>query len=169
MLPDTSNANTSLQIEVQIPWVDTLELGQGIDALTGATKGIAFQDVVWTADSKPNDHKSTATSQIIRHLNELYHDVHFGAVATVNSSSPVALSTSFDYLRSRALSSCSFMVEYKINGQYGFERPPRDKFALTPEAEQCLNDSQKFRDRYGDYFIYGFQRCYTFHTLVHYK
>ena len=166
---NTTNATTSLQIEVQMPWLDTFELGQGIDALTGASKGTAFQDVIWTSDGRPIDHKSTATSQIIHHLHELHHDIHFGVAATVNSSSPVALSTSFDYLRSKALSSSSFIVEYKNSGQYGFERPPRSKFELTHEAEQCLDDPKTFRQRYGDYFVYGFQRGYSFHTLVHYK
>jgi hypothetical protein len=152
-----------------MPWQDTFELGQGIDALTGTTKGTAFQDVVWNTDGGPSDHKSSATSQIIHHLHELHHDVHFGADATINSSSPVAIGTGFDYLSSKGLSSSSFMIEYKISGQYGFERPPRDKLNLTSDAEQCLNDPKIFRERYGDYFIYGFQRGYSFHSLVHYK
>ena len=166
---NTVNTSTSLQIEVQMPWLDIFDLGQGVDALTGATKGSAFQDVIWTTDRRPNDHRSTATSRIIHHLHELHHDVHFGPAATINSSSPVALSTSFDYLGSRAMSPPSFIVEYKISGQYGFERPPPGKFELTSEAEQCLSDPKTFRERYGDYFVYGFQRGYSFHTLVHYK
>ena len=152
-----------------MPWLSTFELGQGIDALTGASKGRALEDIIWSSDAHPSDHKSSATSRVIHHLHELYHDIHVGTAATINISSPVALSASFDYLRSRTLSSSSFMIEYKIDGQYGFERPPHNDLKLTPDAQQCLDDPETFRERYGDYFVYGFQRGYSFQAIVHYK
>jgi hypothetical protein len=156
-------------MEVQVPWLDTFELGQGIDALTGAAKGRALEDIMWSPEAQPSDHKSSATSRIIHHLHELHHDVHAGTTATINISSPVALSASFDYLRSRSWSSSSSMIEYKVDGQYGIERPPLHTLELTPEARECLTDPKKFRERYGDYFVYGFQRGYSFYAIVQYR
>lgn len=61
------------------------------------------------------------------------------------------------------------MVEYWIDGKYDFERAADRDLTLTVEAKKFVRDPYEFRKRYGDYFICGFQRRYSFHSIVNCK
>lgn len=60
------------------------------------------------------------------------------------------------------------MVEHRIGGHYGFKQVALDKLELTQAAQMdAENPKIIFRDLYGDYFICGFRRHYSFRTIVH--
>lgn len=161
------NESTELHVEIKLPWQDTFGIGMGIDALTGESKVSPFEDVNWTPSaSERTGIEVTATSQLIRHCHELRHDFHVDTAVTVNPCSLAAVGTGLEYLRSWKVSSSATLVESKISGHYPFENPSKNKFKLTDEASKCLMETpERFRDRYGDYFIYGVRSGFTFHTV----
>jgi hypothetical protein len=155
--------HTYLDSEIQVPWQDGFELGQGIDALSGATKGCALEKfkTIPHTDGRYKSHSS-----IIHDLQEQHRDSLVNATATINLGSPAALGAKFGYASSGALSSSSFIIEYWIDGKYDFERATDHDLVLTSVAHKYVRDPVEFRKRYGDYFICGFQRRYNFHAIV---
>jgi hypothetical protein len=78
----------------------------------------------------------------------------------------VTLGGSFLGESAQSVSDASFMIEHNACGEYHFETLNTDDLELTPEAQHLFETPSKFRERYGDYFIIGYQRRYTFSALL---
>jgi hypothetical protein len=157
---------TRLDSQVLIPWLQTYELGQGIDALTGHSRISPFKNVKKLPIAHESDLRSDLEIRIVHGLHERSNLLRFQGQGTINTHSPVTLGGSFLGERAESVSDVSFMIEHNAYGEYHFETLNTDDLKLTPEAQGLLKTPTQFRQRYGDYFILGYQRRYAFNALV---
>lgn len=152
---------------MEVPWQDHFQLGYGVNAISGKMAGRALKHI---KPLQPSDLEGqNADHKIIHNL----HDQHVGSRvntnATINLGFPVALGAKFDYNHLSADSLSSYFIDYWIEGHYGLERVDLRDLKLTPEAKGCVRDPAQFREKYGDYFVCGFRRHYSFHCIVQCK
>jgi len=159
-----------LDPEPEIPWLKTFHLRCGVDALTGEPKSSAL--IGPTVRDKPlSNHGPLRTNfvvEVIRSVHQQRRMHKFEGKSTVNSMSPLALNASLAIQTSHVSTKNSFLVETIVSGEYDFEQldlEDRD-LVLTDEASALSKTPEKFRKRYGDYFVVGFKRRYWFHALV---
>lgn len=159
---------TDLDLFITVPWQDHFKLGQGINALTGKPAGRALEHIepLQPADL---DHQRTTGNKSIHNLHDQHLGIGVNTNATINLGFPVTLGAKFDYNHLSADSLSSYFVEYWIDGQYGLECVDERDLKLTPEAKEYVGDPARFRERYGDYFICGYRRHYSFRCIVKYK
>jgi hypothetical protein len=160
--------HTTLDVEIQIPWQEDFDLGGGIDALSGKTRPRAFE---YIAPLKPTEegHVFVSGADIIHNLDEQRSDTRVDMSATINLSSPATIGAKLDYKQLRTFSSSALFEEHWIDGKYDFEQAALHDFKLTDAAQKAVEDPERFRERYGDYFICGFQRRYSVRALVKYE
>jgi hypothetical protein len=117
------------------------------------------------------DHKCESGSSIIHMLDEQRSETRIHTDATINLGSlPATIGAKFDYKHASTDSATSFMIQYWIDGQYAFDQVARRDLKFTPEAKEYARAyPREFRKRYGDYFIIGYQRRYSFRAIVNYK
>ncbi|KAF8996880.1 hypothetical protein BDQ17DRAFT_1411584 [Cyathus striatus] len=159
----------SLQSEVKVQWNEGFELGQGIDAITGARKASALQPFTIPPERTADDHKQQSGYRAISSISEVFNEDIEGLAATVNVGLPERLGMSIEWSTLTGFSATSSIVEYYLKDSFGFEQPIENSLAFTSEAQHLLNDPQRFREYYGDYFICGYQRQYRFHAIVSFK
>jgi hypothetical protein len=150
---------------MEVPWQDHFELGQGINGLTGKMAGRALKPIK-PLQPTDLDHQRKSGKKIIRDLHDQHVGTRVNANATINLGFPVAFGAKFDYNHLSADSLSSSLVEYWIDGQYGLERVNAGDLKLTPKAKECVGDPARFREQYGDYFICGFRRHYSFRCIL---
>ena len=155
-------------MEIQVPWHDDYDLGEGIDALSGKPRTSALESITYLPPTKEG-HRRESGSNIIYNLDEQRSDTGVNMSATINLGQPATVGAKFNYKHLSAFSSSSIMVEHWIDGKYDFEHVALHDLKLTPAAKEDSKDPHIFRERYGDYFIYGFQRCYAFRAIVRCK
>ena len=156
-------------MQIQVPWRDGFEIGDGIDALSGKTTHRALEDI---PPLQPTDkgHKTRTDSHVIHKLHEQRAETRVHTAATINLGSPATLDAKFNYKQSRDFSSSSFMVEHWVEGHYAPQQVPKHDLNLTSEAKAYVVENPgAFRERYGDYFICGFQSFYSFRAMVNFK
>jgi hypothetical protein len=89
--------------------------------------------------------------------------------ATINLSSPATIGAKLDYKQLRTFSSSVLFEEHWINGKYDFEHAALYDLKLTNAAQKVMEDLERFHEQYGDYFICGFQHCYSVCAIVKYQ
>jgi hypothetical protein len=160
--------HTKLDPQVLTPWLDTFELGQGIDAVNGDSRPSPFKGIERlkvAPDSDPP--RLESNSKIVHGQHEVSAKRRFHAQGTINTHSPLTLEASFAREMTRSDSKASFMIEQFAHGYYHFEKLNVNGLHLTDRAKSLLQRSpHKFRDEYGDYFIVGYQRRFVFSALV---
>ena len=144
-------------------------LGGGIDALSGKTTYRALEDIAPLQPTK-DGHKCRTDSKVIHRLHEQHSETRAHTNATINLGSPATIDAKFNYTHSKDFSSSTFMVEHRVEGHYAQQHVKNRDLKLTPEAKSyALENPNAFRERYGDYFICGFQSFYNFRTIVNFK
>jgi hypothetical protein len=167
--PNTGRSErTKLDSEVETTWLDTSELGQGIDAVKGRSRPSPFKGVERlkvVPDSDPP--RLESNSKVVHGQHEVSAKRRFHAQGTINTHSPLTIEASFTRETTRSDSETSFMIEQFVHGSYHFERLKTGNLQLTDRAKSLLRRSpHKFRDEYGDYFIVGYQRRFMFSALI---
>ena len=161
-------SRTKLDSEVKTTWLDSFELGQGIDALNSCSRRSPFKDIESlkvVPDSDPPHLEYD--SNVVHGQHEVSNKRRHYAEGTINTHSPLTIMTSFARERTSSDSKTSLMIEQFVNGYYNFEKLKTDSLQLTDEAKSLLRQSpDKFRDEYGDYFIIGYQRHFMFSALI---
>jgi hypothetical protein len=62
------------------------------------------------------------------------------------------------------------MIEERVEGSYAPQQVTQSDLKLTREAKECLRKNPGgFREQFGDYYICGFQRRYSFRAIVNCK
>ncbi|KAH9970165.1 hypothetical protein BJV74DRAFT_263290 [Russula compacta] len=157
-----------LDPQVSTPWLDTFELGHGIDAVNGDPRPSPFEDIERHRVVRDSDPPTVESgSKVVHGQHEVSKKSRFRAQGTINTHSPLTLEASFARGTTRIDSKASFMIEQFVHGYYHFDNLKTGNLRLTHRAKSLLQRSpHRFRDEYGDYFIVGYQRRFTFSALI---
>jgi hypothetical protein len=131
----------------------------------GISKASPFRDESLEAAPDSDPPTFHAELKTVHGQHEISKKRRFQGQGTINTHSPVTLEASFASERASRDSEASFMIEQYAHGEYYFDALEKDKLQLTDEAQSLLQSPGKFREQYGDYFIVGYQRRFTFSAL----
>jgi hypothetical protein len=172
-LPRTSQIQevlSHLSTEINIPWNSRLTVGQGINALTGEAVASAFTPLE-PLDSK-GDSKLDSSEIIVKSidkLHELSDDFRIDTSATINLGTPTTtIKAKLDALKTNIFSQRNVIIECRRAGKYISSLHDIKSLELTDDAKGLLQskDYEKFRYRYGDYFVAGFERHFKFSAIM---
>ncbi len=149
-----SNPGSHLDSVVSnLPWGDAFDIGLGLNAVTGEVLGAAIK--------KPNiKDEEVKSSQYYYHFisteAELEQQIEVSAKGKYNMDG-VNLSASASYLNQIKFSETSITLIAHYSSTFsGYDEA--DKYELTDEALKLIEDKDKFREIYGDYFVAGHRR-----------
>lgn len=158
--------NAVFDSEIYVPWGHNFTLYGGVDALTGRIKDSAVEYIA--IKSSDVGREETSGKDTFRAMHHKRSSSRVAAHATINLGFPVAPGAKVSFKSLTAHSSSSSFVEYWVDGHYGDERvlPTDPRLKLRPQAKQVVGDPIKFRRLYGDYFVCGFRRHYSFRAIT---
>ncbi|KAF9270876.1 hypothetical protein L218DRAFT_63219 [Marasmius fiardii PR-910] len=172
---ETRNAvpHTVLEPVAKIPWDgSTFRLGYGVNALTGeSTPSCALQ---WDDKSVKNPKQKIARSKTsidVIHLNDLKSlvdgvelEAGFGT-GTINIVPHPALEfkAKLASVLAKSSSEKTVLVQYRAHGEFETQFLPRNVM-LRPD----LNGTppNEFRERFGDYYIAGYQEGFSCRAII---
>lgn len=158
------DSTTDLQRELKIPWGDTFQLGGGIDAPSGEPRSSALAEVQLAVDSSYFIPHETTGVDILQwqNLHTIREDIELEGGPTINAAPPVAVGAKIARFISNHSEVSYLTIQYRVDGSFGTEflRDPR----LKRHARNL--DDEDFRQRYGDYYIAGYQRGYSCRIVV---
>ncbi|HEX2573852.1 MAG TPA: hypothetical protein VH877_30165 [Polyangia bacterium] len=130
------------------PWV-------GVDAITGNVKNTA---VVPGKLKQPRSMSSDYYYNLIGDDTHMEQELSVGTSGKYNIEG-LTITDSFSYMNSIEYNAitCSIVAKY-ATWYNDYEEPDANTVSLTPEALALAADPNAFRDRYGDYFVYG-EKC----------
>jgi hypothetical protein len=140
-----------------IPWGDAFEIGSGVNAVTGEVMASAIEKPSITDKETKASHTNY---RFIKNENDLEQEIEVSAKGKYNIEG-VTLSASSSYLNKIKFSATSVSLIAHYESYYsGYDLA--DKYVLTDQAREIINDHDKFRAAYGDYFVAGRRRGATF-------
>jgi hypothetical protein len=133
----------------------------------GISKASPFRDKSLKVVPDPEADSPTfeADLKIVHGQHEISKKRRFHGQGTINTHSPLTLEASFASERASRDSKASFMIEQYAHGEDFFDNLEKDELRLTDKAQSLLQSPGEFREHYGDYFIVGYQRRFTFSAL----
>ncbi|KAH9483446.1 hypothetical protein JR316_0002914 [Psilocybe cubensis] len=160
---------------LKLPW-DLLgfKLGLGLNALTGGIAANPFRTVTEPAKSSKIERsasKITAAEETITSLQKK----RISSSGTVNVVLPVAapitgvsIDAGIALEKSKGSSERTVVFRHRAEGLFEPEQLDLTKLQLRGSAETILQAKNyvKFRERYGDYFVAGVQRFYSFDVIM---
>ncbi|KAF5390991.1 hypothetical protein D9757_004040 [Collybiopsis confluens] len=146
-----------------------LQVGQGVDALTGEARSVP-----WESFNAPNPSKGLSLQhevQVLEQLDQLNTDVEIGSNATINiGTRAISAVDTANSWKSYAFSEKKLTIECRVDGQYEYDMLDIRDLQLSPQAQELLKSSpESFRSKYGDYFVAGVRRRFRAYMLVVYE
>ncbi|KAF5383895.1 hypothetical protein D9757_007384 [Collybiopsis confluens] len=144
----------------------TLQLGQGVDALTGQALSHALASF---KEPTPKDGSTCSRlSHVIEQFHQLNTDIEIGENVTVNIGTPsVSAIETAKIIKSETSSDKKFTIECRVVGQYEYDQLDLKDLQLNSEAQKTLDKSiDDFRRKYGDYFVAGYRRRYRSYMVA---
>jgi hypothetical protein len=153
-LQETPGSTTLDMVLADIPWSDELQLGWGVNALTGQGAALALL---------PFD-LSPAEATDVKNLYQAIFDTE-----NLSTSVSMAISGSYSIQGSTIGASSSFLDNVRVSSTQGtllsqltwftYDYEVGRDFQLTPDAAALMHsDPDAFRNQFGDYFVQGFRR-----------
>ena len=155
-------ATTDLDMMLSgVPWhAGDFEYGLGIDAITGESTS--------SSPLKPFDVKPSAgmgvlySGRFVTNSVEMSNEVDVATKGDYNIES-VNVTESTSYLSKISYSEMSLTIVAKYSVIYdNYDVATGSDYQLTDEAKQLFTEPAKFRNKYGDYFVYGGRRASEF-------
>lgn len=157
------NPRTHLEgIVSNLPWGDGFDVGTGINAVTGEL--MAGQAIKKPSITKSELKDAHSRYQWISSEADIDQEIDVAAKGKYNMDG-VNLKASACYLNEIKYSDTSITLVAHYESTYD-EYDEADHYELTDEAKSLADDPEKFRERYGDYFIAGCRRGSRF-TVVY--
>lgn len=135
-------------------WDEAFHLGCGFDAVTGLRAAETALQPLTAPETA--DMQSTERYRFIQTAAELDREIESAVPGRYNLS-PLAAGPATDYLSAIAFSEFEMtLVAHHESLAAGYDRP--EIYELTPAARSLAADPDRFRARYGDYFVSGCRR-----------
>jgi hypothetical protein len=141
--PLTTLLNTTV---VGQPWQKSFQLGLGVDAVTGQLRASAVKPFELKPSSRLNPE---FIYSLIQSESDLQSVISGSTKASYNLEG-VTLSASASFLDSIAVSELSVTVVAQVSVQ-------ESEYSLATNYELAVKPDNKFRDKYGDYFVAGYR------------
>lgn len=135
-------------------WDEAFNLGSGFDAVTGLPAAEAALQPFLTPET--TEMQPTERYGFIQSFSELDQEIERAVPGRYNLR-PLAAGPATDYLSDIAFSEFEMtLVAHQESLAAGYDRP--EIYELTPAARSLAADPDRFRARYGDYFLAGCRR-----------
>ncbi|KAL4257640.1 hypothetical protein AB1N83_010758 [Pleurotus pulmonarius] len=157
---------TQLNRELTIPAMSGLDLGDGIDVLTGDRMMCALESTVSAPLRNSAVLEARASTNIITYdnLNTLRSELGTNVGAKINLPCPVDIGADIRslFLKESHKRASIFFVEYQAEGTFPMERlnDPTIKSKIRNKSPEA------FRNMHGDYFVDGIIRGYRHRIIV---
>ncbi|KAK7062226.1 FHA domain-containing protein [Favolaschia claudopus] len=144
--------HTDLERQVRIPWSKQCILGGGLDAVTGEHTAASVFKTEFKYTEKWNRKTNTDT------VREMYDDYDIGIGATVNVlSHPVGANANITKMLSKTASNSTILIQFKHEAHLTHASFPPN--IPIQEGVQRL-DETAFTERYGHYYVAGYDKVY---------
>jgi hypothetical protein len=110
--------------------------------------------------------------RVVKDFYQLRDDFQIHSEATINLGSPtVAVNARLESLKEKFFSNECVLIECRVEGHYHPDLLDLSACELTDEAKALIQSKsyKAFRDKYGDYFVQGYERHFKFSGIVAYR
>ena len=153
-----TNPSTDLDpVIAGIPWLDGFAPGVGVNALTGALAGNAVKPFTPKPAARSG---GDATYKFVESSRDLSQEIEARTKGKYNIEG-VNVNASAEYINKIKYSETSITLLATYEVYYG-DYEVADKYELIEEAQKLVSHPEKFRARYGDYFVSGYKKMSRF-------
>lgn len=153
-----ANSSTDLDpVLAGIPWLEGFAPGVGVNALTGALAGNAVKPFTPKPAARSG---ADATYKFVESSRDLTQEIEASTKGKYNIEG-VHVNASAEYINKIKYSETSMTLLATYLVFYG-DYEVADKYELTEEAQKLVSEPEKFRARYGDYFVSGVKKMSRF-------
>jgi len=149
------------QVVAPVPWLETFQLGAGVDAVTGGVAGTAVKPF---SPSAPRVKTSNESMNFIANEEKLRQEIEASLSGKYNIVPGIDAKASMSYLNKLSFSQNSAVLVAKYVSSTDYAEA--NTYELTEEAASLMkSDPTAFRKTYGDYFVAGVRKGSRFVAL----